>query len=87
MGDFYAYDEPSFSSKVANAGAKYGRQTFRIVDGTTDGWLKFKTWEAKMDESWLNKLPSTKRFMHIMSLHLMHRKQIMEHHLTHKIGE
>ncbi|EMN7730412.1 3D domain-containing protein [Bacillus cereus] len=51
MGDFYAYDEPSFSSKVANAGAKYGRQTFRIVDGTTDGWLKFKTWEG---EKWMN---------------------------------
>ncbi|MEI4603213.1 3D domain-containing protein [Bacillus cereus] len=51
MGDFYAYDEPSFSSKVANAGAKYGRQTFRIVDGTTDGWLKFKTWEG---DKWMN---------------------------------
>ncbi|WP_254906361.1 C40 family peptidase, partial [Bacillus thuringiensis] len=51
MGDFYAYDEPSLSSKVANAGAKYGRQTFRIVDGTTDGWLKFKTWEG---EKWMN---------------------------------
>ncbi|WJE18836.1 3D domain-containing protein [Bacillus cereus] len=52
MGDFYAYDEPSFSSKVANAGAKYdGRQTFRIVDGTTDGWLKIKTWEG---EKWMN---------------------------------
>ncbi|PFH97105.1 hypothetical protein COI64_31125, partial [Bacillus cereus] len=43
--------EPSFSSKVANAGAKYGRQTFRIVDGTTDGWLKFKTWEG---DKWMN---------------------------------
>ncbi|MCI3146479.1 hypothetical protein C5137_09135 [Bacillus cereus] len=51
MGDFYAYDEPSFSAKVANAGAKYGRQTFRIVDGTTDGWLKFKTWEG---DKWMN---------------------------------
>ncbi|MCH5458297.1 Peptidoglycan endopeptidase LytF precursor [Bacillus cereus] len=51
MGDFYGYDEPSLSSKVANAGAKYGRQTFRIVDGTTDGWLKFKTWEG---EKWMN---------------------------------
>ncbi|MBJ8152385.1 MULTISPECIES: C40 family peptidase [Bacillus cereus group] len=51
MGDFYAYDEPSLSSKVANAGAKYGRQTFRIVDGTTDGWLKFKTWEG---DKWMN---------------------------------
>ncbi|WP_242264073.1 3D domain-containing protein [Bacillus cereus group sp. BfR-BA-01400] len=51
MGDFYAYDEPSFSSKVANAGAKYGRQSFRIVDGTTDGWLKIKTWEG---EKWMN---------------------------------
>nr|WP_255309917.1 C40 family peptidase [Bacillus cereus] len=51
MGDFYAYDEPSLSSKVANAGAKYGRQTFRIVDGTTDGWLKLKTWEG---EKWMN---------------------------------
>ena len=51
MGDFYAYDEPSLSSKIANAGAKYGRQTFRIVDGTTDGWLKFKTWEG---EKWMN---------------------------------
>ncbi|MEW4206241.1 M23 family metallopeptidase [Bacillus thuringiensis] len=51
MGDFYAYDEPSFSSKVANAGAKYGRQTFRIVDGTIDGWLKFKTWEG---DKWMN---------------------------------
>ncbi|MCU4812713.1 3D domain-containing protein [Bacillus cereus] len=51
MGDFYAYDEPSFSSKVANAGEKYGRQTFRIVDGTTDGWLKFKTWEG---DKWMN---------------------------------
>ncbi|MGY3418354.1 3D (Asp-Asp-Asp) domain-containing protein [Bacillus mycoides] len=51
MGDFYAYDEPSFSSKVANAGAKYGGQTFRIVDGTTDGWLKFKTWEG---DKWMN---------------------------------
>ncbi|WP_324655646.1 C40 family peptidase [Bacillus cereus] len=51
MGDFYAYDEPSFSSKGANAGAKYGRQTFRIVDGTTDGWLKFKTWEG---DKWMN---------------------------------
>ncbi|HDX9530254.1 TPA: 3D domain-containing protein [Bacillus thuringiensis] len=51
MGNFYAYDEPSFSSKVANAGAKYGRQTFRIVDGTTDGWLKFKTWEG---DKWMN---------------------------------
>ncbi|MRD37806.1 hypothetical protein GH882_17845 [Bacillus thuringiensis] len=51
MEDFYAYDEPSFSSKVANAGAKYGRQTFRIVDGTTDGWLKFKTWEG---DKWMN---------------------------------
>ncbi|EMY5504253.1 C40 family peptidase [Bacillus wiedmannii] len=51
MGDFYAYDEPSLSSKVANAGAKYGRQTFRIVDGTTDGWLKIKTWEG---EKWMN---------------------------------
>ncbi|PEF12433.1 hypothetical protein CON23_10710, partial [Bacillus thuringiensis] len=51
MGDFYGYDEPSFSSKVANAGAQYGRQTFRIVDGTTDGWLKFKTWEG---EKWMN---------------------------------
>ncbi|WP_241486467.1 C40 family peptidase, partial [Bacillus cereus] len=51
MGDFYGYDEPSLSSKVANAGAKYGQQTFRIVDGTTDGWLKFKTWEG---EKWMN---------------------------------
>jgi len=51
MGDFYAYDEPSLSSKVANAGAKYGRQTFRIVDGTTDGWLKIKTWEG---DKWMN---------------------------------
>ncbi|WP_411469636.1 3D domain-containing protein [Bacillus thuringiensis] len=51
MGDFYAYDEPSLSSKIANAGAKYGRQTFRIVDGTTDGWLKIKTWEG---EKWMN---------------------------------
>jgi len=51
MGDFYAYDEPSLSSKIANAGAKYGRQTFRMVDGTTDGWLKFKTWEG---EKWMN---------------------------------
>ncbi|OTY03318.1 3D domain-containing protein [Bacillus thuringiensis] len=51
MGDFYAYDEPSFSSKIANAGAKYGRQTFRIVDGTPDGWLKFKTWEG---DKWMN---------------------------------
>ena len=51
MGDFYGYDEPSLSSKVANAGAKYGRQTFRIVDGTTDGWLKFRTWEG---EKWMN---------------------------------
>nr|WP_255260201.1 hypothetical protein [Bacillus cereus] len=51
MGDFYEYDEPSFSSKVANAGAKYGRQTFRIVDRTTDGWLKIKTWEG---EKWMN---------------------------------
>ena len=51
MGDFYAYDEPSLSSKIANAGAKYGRQTFRIVDGTTDGWLKFKTWEG---DKWMN---------------------------------
>ncbi|PEV83409.1 hypothetical protein COJ91_31875, partial [Bacillus thuringiensis] len=42
---------PSFSSKIANAGAKYGRQTFRIVDGTTDGWLKFKTWEG---DKWMN---------------------------------
>ncbi|ANV74229.1 hypothetical protein BCM43_27610 (plasmid) [Bacillus thuringiensis] len=51
MGDFYAYDEPSLSSKVANAGAKYGRQTFRIVDGTRDGWLKIKTWEG---DKWMN---------------------------------
>ncbi|WP_254865792.1 hypothetical protein, partial [Bacillus cereus] len=51
MGDFYAYDEPSPSSKIANAGAKYGRQTFRIVDGTTDGWLKIKTWEG---DKWMN---------------------------------
>ena len=51
MGDFYAYDEPSLSSKVANAGAKYGRQTFRIVDGTIDGWLKIKTWEG---DKWMN---------------------------------
>ncbi|MGQ0453255.1 AMP-binding protein, partial [Bacillus sp. SS-TM] len=48
---FYAYNEPSFSSGKANAGALYSPQNFRVVDGTTSGWLKIKTWEG---DKWMN---------------------------------
>ncbi|MDZ4557134.1 3D domain-containing protein, partial [Bacillus cereus] len=48
---FYAYNEPSFSSGKANAGALYSPQNFRVVDGATSGWLKIKTWEG---DKWMN---------------------------------
>nr|WP_257210960.1 3D domain-containing protein [Bacillus wiedmannii] len=48
---FYAYNEPSFSSGKANAGALYSPQNFRVVDGTPSGWLKIKTWEG---DKWMN---------------------------------
>ncbi|MDD1369289.1 hypothetical protein PTB13_15320 [Bacillus sp. MHSD17] len=48
---FYAYNEPSFNSGKANAGALYSPQNFRIIDGTTSGWLKIKTWEG---DKWMN---------------------------------
>ncbi|WP_180231760.1 3D domain-containing protein, partial [Bacillus thuringiensis] len=48
---FYAYNEPSFSSGKANAGALYSPQNFRVIDGTTSGWLKIKTWEG---DKWVN---------------------------------
>ncbi|PGU99400.1 3D domain-containing protein [Bacillus thuringiensis] len=51
LADLYAYEEPSFSSQKANSGQKYGRQTFIIIDGTTDGWLKIQTWEG---DKWIN---------------------------------
>ncbi|ANC20806.1 fibronectin [Bacillus cereus] len=51
LADLYAYEEPSFSSQKANGGQKYGRQTFIIIDGTTDGWLKIQTWEG---DKWIN---------------------------------
>ncbi|MGZ0058544.1 C40 family peptidase, partial [Bacillus cereus] len=48
---FYAYNEPSFSSGKANAGALYSPQNFRVIDGTPSGWLKIKTWEG---DKWMN---------------------------------
>ncbi|PHF06311.1 hypothetical protein COF84_30170 [Bacillus wiedmannii] len=48
---YYAYNEPSYSSDLANGGMPYGPQTIKVLEEIPNGWLKVSTWEG---DKWIN---------------------------------
>ncbi|WP_433775173.1 DUF3238 domain-containing protein [Bacillus wiedmannii] len=52
IGDsVYGYNEPSYSSDIANGGRPYGAQNVKVLEEIPNGWLKIVTWEGN---KWIN---------------------------------